>query len=77
MVGILQPTGTVIDRLIVTDTASAWKVHEDDHDEDHAVKESEREVTLALVHYKTPLAAMSFPRWVNTTTAMQAASPAF
>jgi len=86
VVGILQPTGTVIDRLIVTDTASAWKVHEDhhaghhdldDHDEDHAVKESEREVTLALVQYKTPLAAMSFPRWVNTTTAMQAASPAF
>ena len=86
VVGILRPTGTVIDRLIVTDTASAWKVHEDhhaghhdldDHDEDHAVKESEREVTLALVHYKTPLAAMSFPRWVNTTTAMQAASPAF
>ncbi len=82
VVGILQPSGTVIDRLIVTDTASAWKVHEDphaahdDHDEDHAAEEKAREVTLALVQYKTPLAAMSFPRWVNTTTALQAASPA-
>jgi len=82
VVGILQPTGTVIDRLIVTDTASAWKVHEDrhagheDHDEDHAADEVKREVTLALVQYKTPLAAMSFPHWVNTNTVMQAASPA-
>jgi putative ABC transport system permease protein len=79
VVGILKATGTVIDRLIVTDTASTWKVHEDHGDkavEDHAAEESAREVTLALVRYKTPLAAMSFPRWVNTTTAMQAASPA-
>ncbi len=82
VVGILQPSGTVIDRLIVTDTASTWKVHEDhhavhdDHDEDHAAEEKAREVTLALVQYQTPLAAMSFPRWVNTTTALQAASPA-
>ena len=29
VVGILKPSGTVIDRLIVTDTASVWKVHED------------------------------------------------
>lgn len=80
VVGILRPTGTVIDRLIVTDTASTWKVHEDHHaghdGEDHAATESARDVTLALVQYKTPLAAMSFPRWVNTTTTMQAASPA-
>jgi putative ABC transport system permease protein len=38
--------------------------------------EAEREVTMALVRYKSPLAAMSFPRWVNTSTEMQAASPA-
>jgi len=28
------------------------------------------------VQYKTPMAAMTFPRFVNTTTEMQAASPA-
>ena len=38
--------------------------------------EDEREVTMALIQYKTPLAAMSFPRMVNTTTEMQAAAPA-
>lgn len=79
VVGVLQPSGTVIDRLIVTDTASVWKVHEDYtavNDEDRKIMEDEREVTMALIHYKTPLAAMSFPRMVNTTTEMQAAAPA-
>jgi putative ABC transport system permease protein len=79
VVGILQPSGTVVDRLIVTDTASVWKVHEDYtavDDEDRKIMEEEREVTMALIQYKTPLAAMSFPRMVNTTTEMQAASPA-
>lgn len=79
VVGILQPSGTVIDRLIVTDTASVWKVHEDYtavDDEDRQIMEDEREVTMALIQYKTPLAAMSFPRMVNTTTEMQAAAPA-
>ena len=79
VVGILQPGGTVLDRLIVTDTASVWKVHEDYSAvdaEDRKIMEDEREVTMALIQYKTPLAAMSFPRMVNTSTEMQAASPA-
>ena len=77
--GILAPGGSVLDRLILTDTASVWKVHEDytavDAD-DRAVMEDERELTLALVRYKTPMAAVSLPRFVNTTTEMQAAAPA-
>lgn len=77
--GVLAPNGSVLDRLILTDTASVWKVHEDhtavDAD-DRAVMEEEREVTLALVRYKTPLAAVSLPRYVNTRTEMQAAAPA-
>ena len=79
VVGVLQPSGTVLDRLIVTDTASVWKVHEDYtavDAEDRKIMEDEREVTMALIQYKTPLAAMSFPRMVNTTTEMQAAAPA-
>jgi putative ABC transport system permease protein len=79
VVGILAPSGTVLDRLILTDTASVWKVHEDytaEDDEDRAVMEEEREITMALVRYKTPMAAMSFPRFVNASTEMQAAAPA-
>jgi len=77
--GILQPRGSVLDRLILTDTASVWKVHEDFtalDDDDRKALQAEREVTMALIHYKTPLAAMSFPRYINTTTEMQAAAPA-
>ena len=79
VVGILAPSGSVLDRLILTDTASVWKVHEDYtavDDEDRQILEEEREITMALVHYKTPMAALSFPRYVNTSTEMQAAAPA-
>jgi putative ABC transport system permease protein len=88
VVGLLAPSGSVLDRLILTDTASVWRVHadhaahaqaahDDDGDaEDLPVADAAREVTLALVSYKTPLAAMSFPRYINTQTGMQAAAPA-
>jgi len=77
--GILSPTGSVLDRLILTDSASVWRVHEDAtalDDEDRKVMEDEREVTMALIRYKTPMAAMTFPRFINTQTKMQAAAPA-
>jgi putative ABC transport system permease protein len=94
VVGVLAANASVLDRLILTDTASVWTVHEDhaaageedpkDHkdDKDHKnhqdgnAAQEQREVTLALVRYKSPLAALSFPRWVNTRTEMQAAAPA-
>ena len=79
VVGILAASGSVLDRLILTDTASVWKVHEDYtavDEEDRAILMEEREVTLALVRYKSPLAAVSFPRYINTSTDMQAAAPA-
>ena len=77
--GILAPSGSVLDRLILTDTASVWKVHEDYtavDDDDRKVMQEEREITMALVKYTTPMAAMNFPRYVNTSTEMQAAAPA-
>ncbi|RYX95182.1 MAG: FtsX-like permease family protein [Comamonadaceae bacterium] len=81
--GILAASGSVLDRLVLTPTESVWKVHEKSHegdtpldDEDRAALEADREVTLALVQYKSPLAAVSFPRFINTTTGWQAASPA-
>ena len=77
--GILAPSGSVLDRLVLTPTESVWQVHETDtalDDEDRKILEEEREVTLALIRYKTPLAAVTFPRFINTTTEMQAAAPA-
>ena len=77
--GILALGGTVLDRLVLTSLESVWQVHETDtalDDEDRKIMEEEREVTLALIQYRTPLAAVTFPRFINTTTEMQAAAPA-
>ena len=79
VVGILASSGSVLDRLLLTATESVWKVHETDtalDEEDQKILEDEREVTLALIQYRTPLAAVTFPRFINTTTEMQAAAPA-
>ena len=77
--GVLAPSGSVMDRLILTATESVWRVHEKDTSLDAAdqkILEEEREVTLALIQYRSPLAAVTFPRFINTATNMQAASPA-
>ncbi len=79
VVGSLQPCACVLDRLILTAAESVWFVHEKtealDASDMQAMKEA-REVTLALIEYNSPLAAVSFPRFVNTSTDMQAAAPA-
>jgi len=77
--GVLAPCGCVVDRLILTATESVWQVHEKTmatDEQDRKALQAEREVTIALITYKSPLAAASFPRWVNSTTDMQAAAPA-
>jgi putative ABC transport system permease protein len=103
VVGILKPTGTVVDQLILTSLQSIWKVHEshdheesassegqphvhsedcehDHHDHDHEHEEAEveedREVTSALVMFKSSLGNVTIPRMVNEQTGMQAALPA-
>lgn len=80
--GILAPCGCVLDRLALTSTESVWKVHDDLHgyeemtEAERADLQAEREITMALVSYRTPLAAVTFPRFINTSTPMQAAAPA-
>jgi putative ABC transport system permease protein len=77
--GVLAPCGCVADRLILTATESVWEMHEKAgavHDVDHPAADAHREVTMALITYKSPLAAVTFPRYVNASTGMQAAAPA-
>jgi putative ABC transport system permease protein len=79
VVGVLAESGGVLDRLVLTDLASVWQVHEDMHavdDEDREALEAEREITMALVSYRSPLAAVMLPRWVNAQDGLQAAAPA-
>jgi putative ABC transport system permease protein len=79
VVGVLEPTGTVLDRVVAVNTESIWFVHEGNitDPEEREVVEAERQVTVLLVQYATPLAAVSLPRKINSQTNMQAASPAF
>lgn len=82
--GILKPNGNVTDNLILTNVASVWKMH-DDHDhephdheagEHHHHEEEKRELTSLLIQYRSPMSVVMFPRMVNESTNMQAASPA-
>jgi putative ABC transport system permease protein len=79
VVGILKPTGAVIDRLVLTDIASVWQVHEhpdaDDHDEP-APDPAHRQVTALLIKYRSAMGALMLPRQVSAIPDLQAASPA-
>ena len=70
VVGILNFSGTVIDKLILTDYQSVWNVHNKDDS-------SEMEITAALFKFKNPSALIKLPRQVNETTNLQAAVPVF
>ncbi|MGZ5041850.1 MAG: ABC transporter permease [Usitatibacter sp.] len=77
VVGVLAPTGTVVDRLVLTPLASVWEVHEEHGGPAEAKAGAGREITALLVKYRTPLAAALLPRQVNAGTSMQSASPAY
>ena len=83
VVGRLAPTGSVVDRIVVTDVASLWAVHADQYDiKDVAriaelMSDDEKEYTALLIQYASPLAAAILPRYINNNSEMQAASPAY
>jgi putative ABC transport system permease protein len=58
-----------------------WQVHEEEHgpadEADRKALEEDREVTVMLVQYASPLAAATLPRQINSKTELQAASPAY
>jgi putative ABC transport system permease protein len=75
VVGVLAESASVLDRLVLTDLASVWEVHED-HAAPKAEADDKKEITLALVRYRSPLAAVMLPRWVNAQDGLQSAAPA-
>lgn len=90
--GILNPTYSVLDNLILTNVASVWMVHEHSEESEHAkpdslsasrlvpsafAGDSTREITSLLIKYRNPIAAIQLPRYINGQTNMQAASPSF
>jgi putative ABC transport system permease protein len=78
VVGVLARTESVVDRLVLTDKASVWRVHEGDaaDEAERRILEAEREVTAILVRYASPMGAAIVPRQINAESRLQAASPA-
>lgn len=79
--GILAPQGNVTDNLVLTNIGSVYKMHEPAGEEEHheapGSKEiSNKEITSILIQYRSPMSVVLFPRMVNQSTNMQAASPA-
>lgn len=73
VVGVLAPTGSVIDRLALTGLESIWDAHTDPTT---GATGAGREITALLLAFKSPVAALTLPRLINQTTPMMAASPA-
>ncbi|GGG96604.1 ABC transporter permease [Pedobacter zeae] len=81
--GILKPQGNITDNLILTNIGSVYKMHEEkpEHSAHHAplaeAKEiNDKQITALLIQYKSPMSVILFPRMVNQSANMQAASPA-
>lgn len=85
VVGVLKPTGSVLDRLVLTSLESVWTIHElpDEDEPEEMAKAAEHggkmplEITSLLITYRSPYAAAKLPRLIDKTSSMQAASPAF
>ena len=92
VVGLLEPSNSVIDQLIITLPQSVWDVHgnhdheeehEHDHEEEHEHDHNEehqhddREITAMLIKFKSPMNIIQFPRKINETTNLQAAVPSY
>lgn len=91
VVGIMRPSGTVLDRLVLTAIESVWSVHEEPEGQLAESSGSEqpgllptatadsaanREITSVLITFANPMAALTMPRMVNSQSNLQAASPA-
>lgn len=81
VVGLLNPSNSVADGLILTPIASVWAVHE--HGEAHPGEahetdeqpEKSQEITSMLIQFRNPL-GMMLARGVNSNSKLQAALPA-
>ncbi|MEP6713319.1 MAG: FtsX-like permease family protein [Ferruginibacter sp.] len=89
--GILKPSGSVIDNLIIGNIESVWKMHEhheekkvingaaaaaEEEDPNEADELKQQEITAVLLKFRNPMAQIQLPRIINTGSNMMAAVPA-
>ena len=72
VVGILEPSGSVVDQLLLTPMESIWYVHMEDGE---VLDPEKREITAMLLKKRNPLAVLTIPNTLRDTT-MQVALPA-
>ncbi len=89
VVGILEYSGSVADQLILTSLESVWDIqdehdheHDDEYDHEHDDEydqgdEDVKEITSILIKFDSPMNIISFPRYINEETNMQAAVPSY
>lgn len=88
IVGVLEKNNNILDKLIITSTASIWHIHNhhDEHKNHHNNNhdkqksnhsETPKEITAILINFKNKMAMMSFPNFINKNSNLLAASPAF
>lgn len=91
IVGIMKPSGTVLDQLLLTSVESVWNIHEEAHplkvspphvegqaiihEEHNEEKEPDQQITALLVKFRSPMGIMMLPRMINENSTMQAAVP--
>ena len=78
--GVLKPTGTVLDRLILTSVNSVQDLHKHpDLGDPDAAEEYKigHQVTALLIKTKSPVAIMNLPRSINSSSNLLAANPGY
>jgi len=81
--GVLEPTGTVLDRLLTTTVESVQQLHahHDDAEEDDEDAEAEmamaRQVTAVLLKVRSPVDLMNLPRQINQSSNVMVAVPSY
>jgi putative ABC transport system permease protein len=84
VVGVLAPTGSSLDRLVLTDIETVRYIHQK-HQEDEAAETGMAESTVNLpdaatavvASYRSPVAALLVPRLIEADPALSAATPSF
>ena len=83
VVGLLEPSNSVIDQLIVTSPESIWDLHAEhdhsgeEHDDEHDHEHGDEEITAMLIKFQNPMNIIQFPRQINEETNLQAAVPSY
>lgn len=81
VVGILQPTQTVLDKIILCNIHSVWETHHEHEEDQHEHSETcdreeeTKELTAVLLQIKNKMAFVLWPRMVKENN-LQIASPA-